>query len=86
MLYQELPSIESTPLGGWSRWLVPALIVGAALTAAILILLWGLALIAGAVLAAGAVAALVVYCVLRPSGRQAKRWWSAPIMRFSDRR
>ena len=61
MLYQELPSIESTPLGGWSRWLVPALIVGAALTAAILILLWGLALIAGAVLAAGAVAALVVY-------------------------
>ena len=28
MLHQELPRIESTPLDGWERWIVPALAVG----------------------------------------------------------
>ena len=39
MLYQELPPIKSTPLDGWARWLAPLLILGAALTAALLLLL-----------------------------------------------
>ena len=29
MLYQELPRIESDPLDGWGRWLVPALVAAA---------------------------------------------------------
>jgi two-component system cell cycle sensor histidine kinase/response regulator CckA len=41
MLHQELPPIESTPLDGWGRWVAPALIAGAALTAALLLLMVG---------------------------------------------
>src|SRR5215210_1401488 len=37
MLHQELPRIESTPLDGWGRRLVPALIAGAALSAALVL-------------------------------------------------
>src|SRR5215210_130785 len=36
MLYQELPSIDSAPLGGVTRWLMPALVAGAAMTVALL--------------------------------------------------
>ena len=36
MLYQELPSLESTPLDGWGRWLAPTLVVAVALTVAVL--------------------------------------------------
>ena len=59
MLQQELPRIDSTPLDGWGRWLVPALISGLALTAAVVLLLLaqptfaGIAAI-GAVVAGGA--------------------------------
>jgi two-component system cell cycle sensor histidine kinase/response regulator CckA len=60
MLYQELPQIESTPLDGWGRWLAPALIVAAGISAALLLLLLRLPVPAGAlVLAAVACAALV---------------------------
>ena len=60
MLYQELPQIESTRLDGWGRWLTPALIAGAAISAALLLLPFGEPLIAALVAAAGvAVAALV---------------------------
>jgi two-component system, cell cycle sensor histidine kinase and response regulator CckA len=53
MLYQELPSIESSPLDGWDRWLAPALIGGVALTAALLLLAVGQPLVAGIVVIAG---------------------------------
>jgi two-component system cell cycle sensor histidine kinase/response regulator CckA len=61
MLYQELPPIESTPLDGWARWLAPAVIAGAGLTAALLLLLIGQALPAAIVLLVGCAAALFVY-------------------------
>jgi two-component system, cell cycle sensor histidine kinase and response regulator CckA len=61
MLYQELPRIESTPLEGWERWLVPALVAGAAITAAILLLLFGLPLLAGAALLAGLAGGTLAY-------------------------
>ena len=57
MLYQELPRIESTPIDGWSRWLIPVLIVSAAITAATFIALSGHGLPALAVLFAGAAGA-----------------------------
>jgi hypothetical protein len=41
MLYQELPSIESSSLEGWGRWLAPALVAGAALTGSLLLLVIG---------------------------------------------
>src|SRR4051812_13185250 len=39
MLYQELPRIEYSPLDRWGRWLVPAVIGAAAITAAVVMLL-----------------------------------------------
>ena len=60
MLHQELPTIESTTLGGWGRWLAPALIVGAAASAAVLLLMAGQLLVAGAVALLGLAAAAVV--------------------------
>jgi len=53
MLYQELPAIDSTPIDGWGRWLAPALIVAAAVTAAVLLLLAGQPLIAALLFVAG---------------------------------
>jgi two-component system cell cycle sensor histidine kinase/response regulator CckA len=61
MLQQELPRIDSTPLDGWSRWLTPALIAGAALTAAILLYLIGQPMLAAAAVVGGAAAGAVVY-------------------------
>jgi two-component system cell cycle sensor histidine kinase/response regulator CckA len=61
MLYQELPAIESTRLDGWGRWLAPALIVGAAVTAALLLLLEGQLSIAGGLAAAGIAGAAFAY-------------------------
>src|SRR5437667_8441523 len=61
MLYQELPRIESTPLDGWGRWLAPALIAAAAVTAAVVLVLMGHALAAGIAVFAGAVAAGLVF-------------------------
>ena len=61
MLYQDLPSIESTPLEGSDRWLAPALILGAALTAALLLVLVRQPLIGGAVAMAGLVGAALAY-------------------------
>ena len=67
MLYQELPPIESTPLDGWGRWLAPALVAGAALSAGLLLFLIGQGAVAGGVIVAGFVAALVVM-FRRPAG------------------
>ena len=53
MLYQELPRIDSTPLDGWGRWLVPALVGAAAITAAVLLALAGLPLLAGVTILVG---------------------------------
>ncbi|GAA3887262.1 PAS domain-containing sensor histidine kinase [Sphingomonas limnosediminicola] len=64
MLYQELPRIESSPLDGWSRWLVPAAIFVGALTAAALLVFVGQPLFAGAVVLGGLAAGGFVY--LRP--------------------
>ncbi len=61
MLYQELPQIDSTPLDAWGRWLAPALIAGAALTAAVVLLLFGLLLPAGVLVLIGVTGALVAY-------------------------
>ena len=59
MLYQELPSIDSTRLDGWARWLTPALIVGAAISAALLLLVAGQTLPAGAFVVVGAAGAAI---------------------------
>ncbi|HKP34217.1 MAG TPA: PAS domain-containing protein, partial [Sphingomicrobium sp.] len=45
MLYQELPRIDSTPLDGWARWLVPALIAAAAISATLVLLFLGYPLV-----------------------------------------
>jgi two-component system cell cycle sensor histidine kinase/response regulator CckA len=61
MLYQELPRIESSGLDGWSRWIVPAVIIGAALTVALLLLLIGQQLFAAAAVFAGLACAAYVH-------------------------
>ncbi|MFL6752494.1 MAG: response regulator [Sphingomicrobium sp.] len=61
MLYQELPRIDSTPLDGWGRWLAPALILGAGLSAAIVLLLLGQPRLALGALIVGLATATVVY-------------------------
>jgi len=60
MLHQELPSIDVTPLDGASRWLVPALVGGAALTGALLAWMLGFPLVAGLFVAGGLVGATAV--------------------------
>ena len=57
MLYQELPRIDSTPLDEWSRWLAPALIAAAGVTAAVAMLLVGQATIAAVMFVSGAIGA-----------------------------
>jgi two-component system cell cycle sensor histidine kinase/response regulator CckA len=61
MLHQELPQIDSSPLDGWGSWLAPALIAGAALSAALLLLVLGLPGYAGMTAAAGALAGGATY-------------------------
>jgi two-component system cell cycle sensor histidine kinase/response regulator CckA len=61
MLYQELPRIDSAPLDGWGRWLAPALVGGAGLSAALLLLLVGAPVPAALFLIAGAVGAAVAW-------------------------
>jgi two-component system cell cycle sensor histidine kinase/response regulator CckA len=61
MLYQELPRIESTPLDGVGRWLVPGLILAAALTAALLLFVAGQGLVAGAAMIAGLIGAAFAF-------------------------
>src|ERR1051326_2941054 len=61
MLYQELRRIRLTPLDRWGRWLVPALVAGAALTAAIVLLLFGQPLLAFGAIFAGLAGATFVY-------------------------
>jgi two-component system cell cycle sensor histidine kinase/response regulator CckA len=61
MLYQQLPRIEAGPLDALGRWLAPALIAGAALTVAILLLLFAEPMLALAAAAAGAVGAAIAY-------------------------
>ena len=61
MLYQELPHIQLTPLDRWGRWLIPALVAGAALTAAIVLLLLAQPLLAFGAIFAGLAGATFVY-------------------------
>ena len=65
MLYQELPSLESTPLHGWGRWLAPVLIVAVALTVVVLMVLVGQPVIA--IVALGLGAAVAGVAALRSS-------------------
>src|SRR5689334_13730725 len=60
MLHQELPHADLKPLDGWARWLVPALIAAAGLTAALVLFLLQLPAIGAAVFVAGLIAAAVV--------------------------
>ena len=60
MLHQELPSIESTPLEGWERWLMPALAIAAALTVAAILLMVGQKLLAATAVLGGIGLALVL--------------------------
>ena len=66
MLYQELPRIDSSPLDGWGRWLMPALVAGAALTGALLLLLIAQPLAAGVLALLGAGGAATAYVRGRP--------------------
>jgi two-component system, cell cycle sensor histidine kinase and response regulator CckA len=59
VLYQELPSIDASPLDGWGRWLVPALVLAAALTAALVLLLAGYRWPAMVAAGAGAIGAAI---------------------------
>jgi two-component system cell cycle sensor histidine kinase/response regulator CckA len=61
MLYQELPSIDSSPLDGWGRWIVPAIVVAAGTSAALLLLALGLTSIAAVTAVAGLAGAAVAY-------------------------
>jgi two-component system cell cycle sensor histidine kinase/response regulator CckA len=80
MLYQELPSIESSPLDRWGRWLAPAVIAAAGATAGLAFLLFGQGLIAALVLVAGFGAALLAY--LKPSAAPALP--NAPLVTGPD--
>jgi two-component system cell cycle sensor histidine kinase/response regulator CckA len=57
MLHQELPQIDPAPFGGWTRWLAPALVAGAALSVALLLLVAGQPIAAIVIVVAGAIAA-----------------------------
>ena len=57
MLYQELPRIDAVEPRRIGRWLLPAIVFGAALSLAIVLLLLGLSLLSAAVLVAGGAAA-----------------------------
>ena len=67
MLHQELPLADLKPLDGWARWLVPALIAAAGLTAALVLLLLQLTMAALLAAAVGAIAAIVVAGTHRPT-------------------
>ncbi|WP_309660720.1 response regulator [Sphingomonas sp.] len=58
MLHQDLPALDSTPLDSVSRWLLPVLVGGAALTGAVLAWLLAYPMVAGLLGLAGLVAAL----------------------------
>ncbi|MEO5612248.1 MAG: hypothetical protein ABIT68_05755, partial [Sphingomicrobium sp.] len=60
MIHQQLPQIDGTPLDGVSRWLMPALIGGAALSGALLAWLLGYPLVAGLFALGGLVAVLAL--------------------------
>jgi len=57
MLYEELPAIEAGPLDGWGRWLMPALILGATVTVALLLAIAGAPLLAWIAVVVGGVGA-----------------------------
>jgi two-component system cell cycle sensor histidine kinase/response regulator CckA len=61
MIHQELPRIDQESLGSLGRWLIPALVAGAGLTAAVLALLLGLKLLAIGLALAGAVGAAMSF-------------------------
>ena len=61
MLHQELPRIDATPLDGWGRWLMPAIIAAGALTVAVVFLLLGLRSMAALAAVAGVIGALFAW-------------------------
>jgi two-component system cell cycle sensor histidine kinase/response regulator CckA len=67
MLHQDLPRIEHTPLDGWGRWLVPALVAAAALTAAVVLLLFGQILFAFGAVFAGLAGAIFAFFQASPT-------------------
>jgi len=61
MLHQELPRIDATPLDGWGRWLMPAIIAAGALTVAVVFWLLGLRSMAALAAVAGVIGALFAW-------------------------
>jgi two-component system cell cycle sensor histidine kinase/response regulator CckA len=61
VLHQDLPRIDATPLDGWARWLTPALVAGAALSAALLLFIVGQPLLAAGASVLGGIAAGAIY-------------------------
>ena len=61
MLYQELPRIDSTPLDGWGRRLVPALVAAVGASVALILLVFGQPWLAVFALLAGLGAAGFLY-------------------------
>ena len=59
MLHQELPALDSTPAGRRDRWLIPAILAGAGLSAAVLFLVAGLPVAAAIVAVAGLVSGVL---------------------------
>ncbi|MEO7364908.1 MAG: response regulator [Sphingomicrobium sp.] len=60
MLYQQLPALDAQPPDAASRWLLPALIGGAALTGGLLAWLLGYPIVAGLFVVAGIIAGPVI--------------------------
>jgi two-component system cell cycle sensor histidine kinase/response regulator CckA len=67
MLHQELPHADLKPLDGWARWLVPALIAAAGLTAALVLLLLQLPVVAAIAVGVGLIGAASVAPRNRPA-------------------
>ena len=62
MLYEELPGIDESPLGGGERWLMPVLVAGAGFSIALVLAIVGVPLIVAAgVAGAGLIAAVFAH-------------------------
>ena len=78
MLYQELPRIDSTPLETWGRWLAPALIFGAALSVALILLFARQPMVAAGAMVTGTAVALLALAKAPARGVSAESLITSP--------